>query len=52
MGEFPDVLLSLASFEVADWGEEERICLKDLLACLTVRQGEELEFLNTKGVLL
>lgn len=52
MGEFPDVLLSLASFEVAGWGEEGRICLKGLLDCLTVRLGEKLEFLNTKGVLL
>ena len=45
MGEFPDVVLPLAPFEVAGWGKEGRICLKGLLACLTVRLGEELEFL-------
>ena len=45
MGEFPDVVLALASFEVAGWGEEGCIRLKGLLACLTVRLGEEHEFL-------
>jgi hypothetical protein len=52
VGEFPDVVLALASFEVAGWGKEGRICLKGFLAGLAVGLGEELEFLNTKGVLL
>ena len=45
MGEFPDVVLTLASFEVAGWGKEGCIRLEGLLACKTVRLGEELEFL-------
>ena len=45
MSEFPDVVLALASFEVAGWGKERRICLEGLLAGLTVRLGEKLEFL-------
>lgn len=45
MGEFPDVVLTLASFEVAGWGKEGCIRLEGFLACKTVRLGEELEFL-------
>ena len=52
MGEFPDVVLALASFEVAGWGKEGCICLVGFLACKAIRLGERLEFLNTKGVLL
>ena len=45
MGEFPDVVLTFASFEVAGWGKEGCICLIGFLACKTIRLGEELEFL-------